>query len=63
MNGRRKRTETKKEEKMRREERGLRSGGDYNIIDKLLCCCSFLFLFHFSFTLFYFIFLGDVVIK
>ena len=63
MNGRRKRTETKKEEKMRREERGLRSGGDYNIIDKLFCCC-FLLSRSLSFPfLFYFIFLGDVVIK
>ena len=47
MNGRRKRTETKKEEKMRREERGLRSGGDYNIIDKL-----FVLLFFFTFSFF-----------
>ena len=57
MNERRKRTETKKEEKMRREERGLRSGGDYNIMDELFCCCSFLlsrsFPFLFYFTLFF----------
>ena len=49
----------KKEEKMRREERGLRSGGDYNIIDKffvLLFCFTFSFFSVFIllyFTLFF----------